>query len=280
MPGARGSRVQHFQNGRIYWGPTTGAHDIHGGILARYLAIGAEGGVLGAPTTGEMDSGGGTRLSMFQGGHIYWSPTHGAHEVYGAILGRYLAEGGPGGRLGPPVSGEEPWTNGRQSRFARGTIVWDASSMRTSIPTDVDPSWLIHPRTGRPFSQAVAQWAPTVARVLDDFGLDRRYVRGVLAQINQESGGNPNAVNNNDVNWARGYASFGLLQTIAPTYQSFAPPGQRGFISTVWVNGRAQRFVPEMVMPYNNIYAGVNYAKTRYGLSRLEAWSSGYNYAY
>ena len=113
-----------------------------------------------------------------------------------------------------------------------------------------------------------------------DLGLDQRYVYGVLRQIRQESGGNPNAVNNNDSNWANGYASFGLIQTIAPTYQSFAPPGQRGNITWVTVNGRAQRFVPEMVVPYNNIYAGLNYAKTRYGVARFEAWNRGQNYAY
>ena len=130
------------------------------------------------------------------------------------------------------------------------------------------------------FSPQVAQWGPTVAQALADLGLDQRYVYGVLRQIRQESGGNPNAVNNNDSNWAAGYASFGLLQTIAPTYQSFAPPGQRGNVTWVTVNGRSQRFVPEMVMPYNNIYAGVNYATYRYGVGKLEAWNSGYNQAY
>lgn len=273
VDGARGSRTNGFQNGRIYWSPSTGPQELYGAILLRYASLGADTGVLGLPTSGEMAGANGTRVSAFQNGHIYHS-ARGTHEVLGAILWRYIQEGGPAGRLGVPISGEIPWDYGRQSHFAGGTITWNAFNGQTDAPPAVDPAVLAR------FSPSVAQWGPTVARVLADLGLDQRYVYGVLRQIRQESGGNPNAVNNNDSNWASGYASFGLLQTIAPTYQSFAPPGQRGNITWVTVNGRAQRFVPEMVVPYNNIYSGVNYAKTRYGLSKLEAWNSGYNYAY
>ena len=262
-----------FQGGRIYYSPSTGTNEVYGAILARYVALGAENGILGLPTAGETAGGRGSRVSVFQGGRIYYTTT-GTHEVYGAILWKYLQEGGPDGRLGLPVSGELPWAYGRQSHFAGGTITWNAFTGETRAPFDVDPAVLAQ------FSPQVAQWGPTVAQALADLGLDQRYVYGVLRQIRQESGGNPNAVNNNDSNWANGYASFGLIQTIAPTYQSFAPPGQRGNITWVTVNGRAQRFVPEMVVPYNNIYAGLNYAKTRYGVARFEAWNRGQNYAY
>ena len=270
----RGGRMNNFQGGRIYYSAATGTHEVYGAILGRYLGLGAENGVLGLPTSGEVAAGRGSRLNTFQGGHIYYSAATGTHEVYGAILMNYLQAGGPDGRLGLPVSGEIPWDYGRQSRFQGGTITWNAFTGEVRAPFDVDPAVLAQ------FSPQVAQWGPTVAQALGDLGLDQRYVYGVLRQIRQESGGNPNAVNNNDSNWAAGYASFGLLQTIAPTYQSFAPPGQRGSVTWVTVNGRAQRFVPEMVVPYNNIYAGLNYAKTRYGVARFEAWNRGQNYAY
>lgn len=273
VDGVPGSRTNGFQGGRIYWSPSTGPHEVYGSILLRYASLGADAGVLGLPTSGEMAGPNGTRVSHFQNGHIYHSG-RGTHEVLGAILWRYMQEGGAGGRLGVPITGEIPWDYGRQSKFAGGTITWNAFNGQTNVPFDVDPAVLAQ------FSPAVAQWGPTVARVLADLGLDQRYVYGVLRQIRQESGGNPNAVNNNDINWANGYASFGLLQTIAPTYQSFAPPGQRGYITRVMVNGRSQQFVPEMVMPYNNIYAGVNYATYRYGVGRLEAWNRGQNSAY
>jgi GH25 family lysozyme M1 (1,4-beta-N-acetylmuramidase) len=58
---------------------------------------------------------------------IYWHPTFGAHEVYGAILTSYIAQGGPIGALGFPVSGEyddmvgqDPV--GRISDFENGSI--------------------------------------------------------------------------------------------------------------------------------------------------------------
>ncbi len=32
-----GGRVQRYQKGRIYWHRNTGAHEVHGGILKKYL---------------------------------------------------------------------------------------------------------------------------------------------------------------------------------------------------------------------------------------------------
>jgi len=283
--GAHGSRKQSFQGGRIYWTPSHGAHEVHGAILVKFDQTGADSGPLGPPISGEVAGPAGTRMNHFRNGHVYHGAT-GTHEVFGAILQRYLAEGGPAGQLGLPISGEEGWDYGRESRFQNGTIRWNAFNGALSVHYAINQSWLYHPRTGRAFPEAVARWAPTVARALQDQGLPTMYVPGVLAQIQQESGGNPNAVNTWDINWQYGYASFGLVQTIAPTYQSFAPPGQRGFVTRINVNGRMQQYVPEMVVPYNNIYAGINYAKTRYGFCganrpcRLEQWNAGRNYAY
>lgn len=60
---------------------------------------------------------------------IYWHPTIGANEVYGVILTSYLAQGGPIGALGLPVSGEYDdmvgqTVVGRVSDFELGTISW------------------------------------------------------------------------------------------------------------------------------------------------------------
>lgn len=129
-------------------------------------------------------------------------------------------------------------------------------------------------------SAGVEQWRSVVEQVLEDLNVDAKYVEGVLKQMQQESGGNPEAVNDYDSNWQQGIASFGLLQTIAPTYQAYAPPGQKGKIETKVVKGKAQKYVPEMVVPYNNIYAGVNYAISRYGMGKLDAWNKGQNQAY
>ena len=40
----------------------------------------------------------------FRGGAVYWSAATGAHMLYGAILGKYRAWGGPSGFLGAPTA--------------------------------------------------------------------------------------------------------------------------------------------------------------------------------
>ena len=61
--------------------------------------------ILGAPTSDEMNVPGvpGARMNTFQGGAIYWSPSTGAHVVYGAIGGLYNSLGGPASFLGLPI---------------------------------------------------------------------------------------------------------------------------------------------------------------------------------
>jgi SLT domain-containing protein len=67
--------------------------------------------------------------------------------------------------------------------------------------------------------------------------------------MNQESGGNPRAINLWDSNAARGTPSIGLMQTIGPTFSAYAGP----------FRGRG------IYDPLANIYAGLNYAVNRYG---------------
>ena len=69
----------------------------------------------------------------FQGGTVYWSGTTGAHEVHGAILGRYLALGGTGGRLRLPVTDEYGVPGGRRSDFQGGWVRWDAATGATTV---------------------------------------------------------------------------------------------------------------------------------------------------
>jgi SLT domain-containing protein len=67
--------------------------------------------------------------------------------------------------------------------------------------------------------------------------------------MNQESGGNPTIQNNWDSNAKKGTPSIGLMQTIGPTFNSYAGPYRSRGITD----------------PYANIYAGLKYAGTRYG---------------
>jgi peptidoglycan/xylan/chitin deacetylase (PgdA/CDA1 family) len=65
----RASRSQH---GNVYWNSTNGAHEVHGGILARYLALGGTGSRLGPPTSDEYAVTVGWR-SNFRHGAIIWN---------------------------------------------------------------------------------------------------------------------------------------------------------------------------------------------------------------
>ena len=73
-------RFNHFQNGSIYWSPTTGAHEVHGPIRAKWESLGWERSTLGYPVRGEYAVTGG-RESEFQRGFITRDTTTGAVTV-------------------------------------------------------------------------------------------------------------------------------------------------------------------------------------------------------
>ncbi|MGY1839026.1 MULTISPECIES: DUF3152 domain-containing protein [unclassified Modestobacter] len=76
-------RYNHFTGsggGSIYWTPGTGAHEVYGGIRARWAELNWEQGPLGYPVSGEYDVDGGRR-SDFQGGSIVWNRATGTTEV-------------------------------------------------------------------------------------------------------------------------------------------------------------------------------------------------------
>ncbi|HHV22887.1 MAG TPA: L,D-transpeptidase family protein [Propionibacterium sp.] len=120
--GARGSRVQTFDAGRIIWSPTTGAHAVYGSIGVAYTSLGSDGGVMGLPTSSEFAGRGGSRVSRFQNGIIIWKPATGAFGVRGAILGEYARQGYEGGSLGAPIGDETPVAGGWTQDFERGRI--------------------------------------------------------------------------------------------------------------------------------------------------------------
>lgn len=94
----------------------------------------------------------------------------------------------------------------------------------------------------------VQRWAPLVLEALRLLGQPSSLLPNVLRRMNQESGGNPRAINLWDSNAAKGIPSMGLMQTILPTFNAYAGPYRgRG----VWD-------------PFANIYAGLNYALHRY----------------
>ena len=118
---------QVFSGGRFYWSAATGAQVLQGAVLAKYLAAGGPTSALKLPTTGEVAVTGGSRV-IFAGGHIYRSAAGGARIVSGAILAKYLASGGPAGRLRMPTSDEVAVPRGRSAIFQGGRIYWSSAT--------------------------------------------------------------------------------------------------------------------------------------------------------
>ena len=77
---ARGGRASCFEGGVICWTAATGAHEVHGPILALWQRLGAEGSYLGWPVSDELPRGAG-RVSFFEHGCIAWSEDGGAIDV-------------------------------------------------------------------------------------------------------------------------------------------------------------------------------------------------------
>ena len=74
-------------------------------------------------------------------------------------------------------------------------------------------------------------------------------LNALLNQMRTESNGNPNAINNWDINALNGTPSKGLLQVIDPTFRQYAMPGHNSNIYD----------------PLSNILASIRYALSRYG---------------
>ena len=131
-----GGRAQDFANGSIYWSEATGAWDVRGPIRDRYLATGGPGGPLAFPTGAAAPAGvPGAEVQAFTGGRIYSSATTGARALQGAVLARYLAAGGPTGRLGMPTANEAYGgiSGSRTTVFTGGRIYWSAATGAQAI---------------------------------------------------------------------------------------------------------------------------------------------------
>ncbi|MGW2961018.1 transglycosylase SLT domain-containing protein [Streptomyces sp. NPDC001220] len=91
-------------------------------------------------------------------------------------------------------------------------------------------------------------WIKQSLQIMKSKGIPGSY-EGLKRNIMRESGGNPSAQNNWDVNAQKGTPSKGLLQVIDPTFNAYH------------VNGTAH----SVTDPVANITAAANYAAHRYG---------------
>lgn len=115
-----------------------------------------------------------------------------------------------------------------------------------------------------PKGSGVERWRKYVVDALKANGLSTSddMVNKVLRQIQTESGGNPNVVQQvNDINMRQGHPAQGLMQVIPSTFNAYKFKGHDNI-----KNG------------YDNLLAAINYAKHRYGNS-LKGLGEGHGYA-
>ncbi|QQU97778.1 tape measure protein [Corynebacterium amycolatum] len=106
----------------------------------------------------------------------------------------------------------------------------------------------------------VEQYRGLVESLLKEKGQPVGLTDSVLRRMNQESGGDPMAINNWDINARRGDPSKGLMQTTGSTFNAYKDPGHNNIYD-----------------PEDNIRASMNYAMATYGsLSAAYDRAGGY----
>ncbi len=183
-----------------------------------------------------------------------------ASTVRGAVGGSgFLALPPPTSRTYLPEPGRPlGWTPQPRSSGGATTTPSGASSDSSGGGSDTPPG--PSASSGASGSQApaptvrpsgdVAGWIAQATKLLEANGVSAGAINAddIAMIIQNESSGDPNAINNWDSNAAKGTPSKGLMQTIDPTFNAYALPGH----GEIW-------------NPVDNIVAGVRYALHTYG---------------
>ncbi|MFE2012315.1 peptidoglycan DD-metalloendopeptidase family protein [Streptomyces sp. NPDC059491] len=103
--------------------------------------------------------------------------------------------------------------------------------------------------------RGVERWRNVVLQALGMTGQPAQYADLTLRRMNQESGGDPTAVNNWDINAKNGTPSVGLMQVIKPTFDAWAGH----------MRGVGPKLYGVSTNPLANVYASMRYALGRYG---------------
>lgn len=147
----------------------------------------------------------------------------------------------------------EPWTTiagGVINKFFDGAVDFVKGLFDKAVPeVNYTPS------------AGVEQWRALAKKALQMTGqYTEANLNRLLMQMQTESGGNPNAINNWDINAKNGTPSKGLMQVIDPTFQAYKMPGY----NNIWD-------------PLSNMLASIRYTLSRYG-SLARGWQ-GHGYA-
>jgi uncharacterized protein YukE len=164
-----------------------------------------------------------------------------------ANSGTYLPAKGKPIQWNPIPHGLDPGTTPQS--YSGGASPGGASPGGASYPSSGGGGTSGAAPTAPP-SGNLAQWIEQARQVLIKAGVPASKINpdDINLIIQHESAGNPHSENDWDANAAAGHPSKGLMQTIDPTFNSYALPGH----TNIW-------------NPVDNIVAGVRYALSRYG---------------
>lgn len=109
--------------------------------------------------------------------------------------------------------------------------------------TPVDPMPFL---TGKKVGGSLVSWISKAMKIAGVKGAN--WHSGLMTIAKNESGGNPNAINDWDSNARAGIPSKGLMQTIGPTFNAYMKKGYGNIMN-----------------PIDNTIAAINYIKDRYG---------------
>lgn len=177
---------------------------------------------------------------VVNGSPRYTEAANYAFEKFANKIGYVITNGkvrDRSGQSGQPATGAwEPWPDGDHYDHVHLNGVKDPQN--TQISGDSMGG------------SGVERWRNVAIRALKMTGqYSTANLNALLNQMRTESNGNPNAVNNWDINAKNGTPSKGLLQVIDPTFRQYAMPG----------------FNSNIFDPLSNILASIRYALSRYG---------------
>lgn len=183
-------------------------------------------------------------LNRYAGGTNDWLAnltnwvTGGVSEIVNNIM--------KGINLSSPVfSGSIDFAKGITSSMQKWVTDWVQKNILSKIPGQGGSGASAGPGTPVNIPGDLASW---IMSAIGLTGVPASWANdlGIIAM--HESGGNPNAINNWDINAQEGHPSQGIMQTIPSTFAAYMVPGHGNILN-----------------PIDNIAAAIGYIKSRYG---------------
>ncbi|MFD9893322.1 transglycosylase SLT domain-containing protein [Amycolatopsis sp. NPDC059027] len=199
------------------------------------------------------------------------SAQFGGHAFLPIVGGRFVSGGAVGSFIDSAALSSQAFANALSdakstaSRFPGNRAADFAGDIAAQAVTAVQNkatealSAALNPRGN---GAGVEQWRGVVLQALARVGQSAGLADIVLARMNQESTGNPRAINDWDINALNGTPSKGLMQVIDPTFRQY----------------RDASLPDDIWNPLSNLVASMRYALAQYG-SLASAYTRAGGYA-